>query len=61
VERQRDLADSTAHADATCTTCTIAQRAANCMACHKDQDSETDFFEACWKVLRRAGRVTAAS
>lgn len=51
VERQRDLADSTAHADATCTTCHDPHSgAANCMACHNAQDAETDFVEACWKV-----------
>lgn len=48
--RQRELADSTAHAGATCTTCHNPHSgAAACTDCHNDADTETAFVDTCWK------------
>nr|MBN1228992.1 hypothetical protein [Anaerolineae bacterium] len=47
--RQRELADSTAHASATCTTCHDPHDGtADCSDCHHAEDTETDFVNACW-------------
>ncbi len=48
--RRRGLADSLAHADATCTTCHDPHSGeAACAACHNAEDTETDFVAACWQ------------
>jgi hypothetical protein len=48
--RQREIADSVAHADATCTTCHDPHSgAAACANCHNEQDTETAFIANCWE------------
>jgi Zn finger protein HypA/HybF involved in hydrogenase expression len=48
--RRRALAESIAHADATCTTCHDPHSGqATCSACHNEGDTETDFVANCWR------------
>lgn len=47
--RLRELADSPAHAEATCTTCHDPHSgAAACIDCHNAQDTQTAFIADCW-------------
>ena len=49
--RRRALADSIAHAEATCTTCHDPHSgAASCINCHNEEDTETDFVANCWMI-----------
>lgn len=47
--RHRELDESVAHADATCTTCHDPHSgAASCTDCHNEEDTETAFVSTCW-------------
>jgi hypothetical protein len=49
--RQRELADSVAHADSTCTSCHDPHSgAATCAECHNAEDTDTAFVSACYGV-----------
>lgn len=54
--RQRELADSPGHSDATCTTCHDPHSgAAACADCHNEQDTETAFVADCWEPYLAEG------